>query len=269
MLLTQGAQAVLVTRGASTLFFDDFETASEVSPYAWAEQDADPTKRSDSDPDGASIGSWLVTESKNYDIQVINSAVSPDPGPYGSGYNYLRCVRNPQDDAARADFAEVTGGSLHLEFMAYIPSDSAESAMKIIIAGGDEWHGWDSEMRVAFMTRYDATWGNYIRYWTPSTSWAPVQGADGQGYNGAVIFTPDTWQKWEVDVDLDTQQWHLSVNNQTSFDRPFAYAGNTAKAVCFVPAGSPKTFYIDAVPEPATILLLGLGFGGLGLLRRR
>ena len=237
--------AVEVTQMRATLLDDDFENSSQVSPYTWDEQNTTPAKQSDSDPDSPAAGSWSVGESPAYAVQVTDSAASPDPDAY-QGDNYMRLVRSGADVAARGDFSSpVTGGDIHIEFMAYIPTASADSGMKVVVTDGDDIHGW-TDHRAAFMTRYDGTWGNYLRYWDGAV-WVPAQGGDGQGYNGAVIFQPDTWQQWEVDVDLDSQTWTLSVGGQTSFARPFGNAGNTAKAVCFVPAGDPKTFYVDQV----------------------
>lgn len=60
LMLAQTGEAVLMSNGGTTLFYDDFETASDPSPYSWNEQQADSVPRTDSDPDGASPGKNIV-----------------------------------------------------------------------------------------------------------------------------------------------------------------------------------------------------------------
>ena len=62
LVMTQTAQAVKVTNNTSTLFLDDFESASSPSSYPWEAQDGDANYIPDSDPDGAHAGARSSTE---------------------------------------------------------------------------------------------------------------------------------------------------------------------------------------------------------------
>jgi hypothetical protein len=66
-----------------------------------------------------------------------------------------------------------------------------------------------------------------------------------------------------------TNDWDLAVNNfwtNPTF-ASFAYEGTTSAS--FVSINSGVTIAPAAVPEPATIALLGIGMAGIGFARRR
>lgn len=95
--------------------------------------------------------------------------------------------------------------------------------------------------------------------------------ADGNGVDTGITLVPETWQKWVVDYNFNgagaaDDTWQLSIDGVAS---PLISGGTVGPDNIgeILIAASFRDFFIDAVPEPASLALVGLG--GLALLRRR
>jgi len=230
--VVQPASAVMIEIAGGTEFFDDFEG---VVPSGG---DDDPV---------AGTGTWAVYDGATpipASVQVVTGGI----GAF-EGSNFLKVSRPSEYAYARGQTADkgVAGDVLYAEFMAYFPTGrtgDSQITMNSGQAGAD--------------------------------AWGVVVKADGSvinSFGGAVTgldVTFDTWEKWEWDrTQGDTSGGTLTIagNSATVAPRDAPYDDDIVGALYFDNRTDGDLFYLDAVPEPATLSLACLG--GLIMLGRR
>src|SRR6266404_5772908 len=103
----------------SQLFYDDFEIAAQVSPYTIAQQQANNSLATDSDPGPAQLGSWFTYGGEAdggpglFGVQVTTNVDAAFTGNYQSN-NVLRVFRSPvgSGSATCANFAKAQIGGM-------------------------------------------------------------------------------------------------------------------------------------------------------------
>ncbi|MBN1514067.1 MAG: PEP-CTERM sorting domain-containing protein [Phycisphaerae bacterium] len=250
VMWTTPASAVLVTAGGQTLFSDNFENPSLPSPP-------------DSDPDNLTLpGSWIdVTEVWETAIQVLDqTTVSPYvPTAAFEGDNYLKFYRPNSNCWASASLEQGTGlNDVTATWMTFIPGTQPGSptALAVFALTDQAANGWQG------------------RTWVAAWADGRIQYYDGAWKETGLNWTPGEWQEWEMHYTPDTDgaapyngTYTISVDGVSS--APLAQLNTAGYAVTrfTMSAGSDGgVFCVDAVPEPATLVLLLAG--GL-LLRRR
>ncbi len=247
IVLANTANATLITSGSTTLFYDDFESASELSTLPA------PDATVDADPNRASSGAWSVSENPSYLLQVTNSTTSPDPGAF-EGNNYLRFIRESgSGPRAYATFAEQSEGVVHAEFMMYFGAMGVDLDYTSVVIMG---HSTDGNRSVLATDSDDLD----IRY---------KNGSDVYGNTGLKV-TPGTWQKWEIDVDLTNKTFDFTLDGAKVSGLAFNNSDTTTlDRLSFSSTDHDSRFYVDAVPEPASMVLLTLAVVGVAVWARR
>lgn len=87
----------------------------------------------------------------------------------------------------------------------------------------------------------------------------------GDGFK-TLFWVNDDWNIFEVDYVVGSTDLTVTLNGLSETKTVAAYTD--IAEIRFQMAGNPGYYLIDAVPEPATMLILALG-AGLSLLRRR
>lgn len=215
---------VNLTQG-TTLFYDDFEgLGSDVSHLAY------PDASGDFDPTGGDPGSWLqIYESVKTFVQVTDYEI---PGAVW-GSNYLRLRSDgptPCDVKQKINTTQATGDVVRGTQKVYIPEFSSESISERITLFDWEGNGWVN--RVAVWAYPNGEVGYY------DGSYNPIEG---------LTYTPDTWQDWELTLEIGATVASLTVNG----------VGEPGNVVAGAPGPIDFTFtspgydvmYIDAVPS--------------------
>lgn len=251
--LPQSALAVTITSGAETLFSDGFE--ADTPAGAGGAGDADPAK-------------WYVTEEWDVANQVLTAThqnVWLPSGPF-EGEKYYKIYAPNGANYNRAPLSRTTTAAdthVHVEWMMYVPSSLPSGATP-------EWGGFfNLSYQSAGNGWQGRTWSGLRR--TTGT----VHYYDGAWKDTGLSWTYNKWQKWELDYypDADPTGGYIgsytvtidgaSTGSITQFDQ-----SGYAVRYFFINGGSAKSVLdVDATPEPATLLLLGLG--GLVAIRRR
>ncbi|MCF7849147.1 MAG: PEP-CTERM sorting domain-containing protein [Kiritimatiellales bacterium] len=252
--ITAPTQAVLVQNVTTdtAIFYDNFESlGSSVSHTAFEDTsgDYDPV---------ATIGSWYVKEdfyNARTAVQVTDSTTSPDPGayPYAQGDNYLRFVRYPgTTNTVEGNFAatqSTTGDQLHFEWMMNVTADDGTQ---------NPYTGFLTDNNTLM------TWVSFLHDGTIENSYSTTP-------NTGLNYTPGEWFKLEMDYVIGESVYDLTIDGVTASDLDLygdLPAGESLAKLRFFGNVGDLT-YVDAVPEPNTVMLVVMGLAGLISRRRR
>ncbi len=224
------AQAVLVTNGAATVFDHNFE-ADTVGAYP-----------------PAPLWDAITPPLDPGDVLMVTDSATP--GAY-EGSNYLQLTRYSKALVA-AVFDSQTSGVVSMTAAIYVADDPS-------ITGSFSEYG-----SIAFYNAESSTFG-------PGIIFDPNNGSIKAGAGWAttgVSFIPDAWNEVQIDYIPNATTMTLTVNGVSSVEN-IATAVSSVGSIRFGtgPSGSGATMYVDAVPEPTTMLLLG--FGGVATMYRR
>ena len=243
-IAVSGANAVTITNTTTStvLGSDDFESASVVDHLAYT---ANPT---DADPDNPSAGTWSVTEGNTGLVQVTDYGT---PGAF-EGDNYLRIHRTTESGAPDAELrvAEqaTTNDAIHFEAMINHPVNNISGAL-VLLYGNDS-----NSVEQILVTLYFKSDGKIHSY--NGSSWD----------NTNISYTANAWEELEMDWLVGADTFSLTYDGTTASNLAVRNTNVGSFTSVFFTNGI-STFYLDAIPEPATISLLVLG--GIGILVRR
>ena len=231
ILVCGSAQAVLITNGATVLLSDDFEDSYVGSP-----------------PLPAPTWDWTVNPANNSSI--VQDVLAP--GAY-QGEKYLKMKQLGGLGSTYADFASQTSGTVKLTLMANTGTGGVYSAIKLV----DSATGASFTLDVQGHATYLGAAGVY---------------AYGTGLQDLGLgWADDVWKKVEFEYVIGSPTATATVDGITSAVGVISSTGGPFGALDRLEFSIPSTYAtelnIDAVPEPATMVLLSLG--GLGILRRR
>jgi hypothetical protein len=235
-----------------TLFSDDFESAASVSPYTLAQQTANNTLATDSDPNPAQVGSWFTYGGEAdggpglFGIQV--TSVIDTNSPYGAytgtypGTNVLRVWRSPvgSGSATCANFTQTQiGGIVRVTWFGMVHNSAAGHASVMIHLSGTVnpgSEGFDTARTSLLIDPDGSTW-RYVNL----SGFQQISGLT------AVI---NKWQTNTLDIDLDAATFNWTIDGQSS--GPIALngnaPGNSLRSVTFRGGSSANDLlYIDSV----------------------
>ena len=203
------AEALWINHDGSLVFYDDFELVAPGSAVN----------------NGSYPGGWIAGNGK------VSNAASPGPA---QASQYANATRPPETEN-RAQFATglATSGKIHSEWMTYIPAGAGSHTFMGKFESGTSWPG---DQRAVFS--HFAPGGGGI---------GDVNYYNGSWTNAGINFKAGEWQKWEVDVDLDTQLFTVTVAGNSSSDLAFLAPGG-ASELNFRVGSQAGTFLVDAVP---------------------
>lgn len=237
--LTANAISV-VSSQHGVVFYDDFETGVV---------GAVPNN-------GAEPGNWGTSASG---VTVIYDAA---PGAF-QGNKYLKVDRVTSFADAFLYFptTPVQEGTIHTEMMLNIPA-SNEGPLEFVATtvlgyGGAFPQTWVTD---AFAQNGLVTYYNH---------------GLGQTLETGVTYLPGEWQKWELDHDLASSTYVITVDGVSSSPLPFidpVSDGEGIQSITLRSGNNNTVFYVDAVnvvPEPSSLAISLLGAVGLWAVRRR
>ena len=186
------------------------------------------------DFEGASLealpGYWNVGSG----VTVQDITANPDPGPIqGSKYIALSYPGSDPIMSAMFENGVVSSGTLHVEWMAYVPIET--NAWNLLVDTG--------------------TFGVLGSVPDSVTGIGEVKYHDGAWNDSGITFQADQWQKWELDIDVASDVYTISVDGNTTGQLPFRSSGGIDSLDFYIADNA--TYYVDAVvPEPGTITML-------------
>jgi hypothetical protein len=242
------------TSRAGLIFSDDFQ--SDAATQSGVTTDFDPAI-SGSDTGGV----WNVIESPALAVQVLNDTV-PGNGIPGLD-NYLRIYRGGGPASRGAPYAQGWNSAdtldqvVKLDMLVYRPTGSAMS-----VFFGNALHSGSVSTGVNNFAGNSTVQASLDTSNLPANQWLPVQ----------IMANMSSSLTQE---GILPQQWTLSVNGGAPVASNFAISGNQVPAILVGLTQGNETFnYVDnvviqVIPEPSSLVLLGLGFVGLIFCRRK
>jgi len=247
---------------AVVIFSDGFEGAT-ATPDTWAQQNAlAPGSRTDADPvgttgasDGALAGQWFQYNKSGNPIHDIAVTTNASPGPF-AGSQYLRLHRSPGSDQANIAAAitdalsPMDSGSFHVQWRMYVPNvgDSFVGGVYLVEHLDNDHSGGTTGSGPTLFFQGDGD----------------VRISENAFGNNFIIASPKhttgQWQLWEMNVDLDANNWTLTINGTQSAVLPFNNANAKVAGLLFN-AQEGQEYYVDdvqvdVVPEPAAMGVL-------------
>jgi hypothetical protein len=233
---TGQALAIDVTNSGTTLFFDNLESQTLNAP---------PTTAGMPDP---GLGTWSAAGAHNVRDNTVG------PGPF-SGSQYLQVGPTTNFQTSKATFDSTqNSGDIHVEYMLYIPATNlGPFGFQLFNQSGDD--------------------GSRLLRWQITN----VSAAGGDIQDGATSATGpflgfDVWNLVEIDHTLGSSTYDITVTPDGGVASSATHngiMGTGLTSMGFASFDNNHAVYIDDIPEPATLTLLGLVAGPLFLARRR
>lgn len=247
---------LVITHNGSVVQSYDFDDDTAGGPPSWS-QTAGPWHAKNN-------GTW----SANNKVLDGSGEDDPDPPPGSAQYLLLDRADNFGSDgrAYLSDFAggDITSGTAAASFLLYIPSTNDVSATNS--GEGNIGLGPSLSGGLYLTIGTENASGQYnIDYWDHnSSSWKDT----------TLDYAYDTWQQWDITVDLDTGDATLTVGT-FSADFNIGRTGFTVDRVEFEGgwagsgASAHNKMYIDTIPEPSTLAMLVAGGLAVAAFYRR
>ena len=221
VILAQVAGAVMVTNGATTLFYDDFESNTTISTAAAADTSGD------YDPDNAIVGTWVTDTGDGDIVQVTDYNI---PGTF-EGNNYLR-ITNTGKFAYAVFPSNQTSGTLHCEVMV-----NAKEAMA------------NNPCTVGYQNS-SGGWGPFVVLRD-----GKVQSDSGGSYvDTGLTYATNIWHKLEVDWEIGSSTCDITFDGETVTGMPTRGNAGSMDRVRFTGDPGNEGRY-DAVFEPETTVV--------------
>jgi hypothetical protein len=226
------------------LFSDNFESATNVSPYTIAQQTATNSLATDSDPNNAQVGSWFTYGGEAdggpglFGVQVTTNVDPSYTGTY-QGTNVLRIFRSPvgSGSAACANFNSTQiGGKVRATWKQMMHAGANNYECMIHFSGTANPGGEGADTARVSLAIH------------PNGQVVYFHGGGWQAYGG-VSLTLDKWQDMQLDVDLDGQTLELSIDGVSGGLQSDAFGfapGNSAASMIVRGGGSGNDlFFVD------------------------
>jgi hypothetical protein len=186
-----------------------------------------------------SVGLWSVGSS------VTVQSSTPPGAREGSFYAQLfRDSNTPSQgnlDAILGTAQTNPGDHLRLDMMVYVPSSSDVNVRGQFILSDGDFNSARAWMRP------DGA-GNVIAV-------GPAFALIDTGLN----YNTDVWQQWSFDYVIGAPTFDVSIDGLQATGLPSFTIGGVSRANLFNGSSTPGAFFIDAVPEPSTTLLVTAG----------
>lgn len=247
------AAAGAASAQAGVLFRDTFET-STATPFTLAQQIANPALQTDSDPNNtyggpgqAGQGDWFhyaKTTTAPFNIQVTNNVDFTATGSY-EGSNVLRLRRSPEPPSSTSAMAAYIGqqsaGTIRANWLMMFPDQYTLPLEPFGItfpvhffftpyADNDHSDGTSPDGQktpVVVLDNPQETPRSYGRTYFGGVAQTFPPGSGSVAFNNAgdPVVTPNKWQRWTLEANIDTGMFTFGVDGITTPPQPFNFPG--------------------------------------------